>query len=63
MRVEILDGVNYTFTSFQFLTIENPYLNSTLNICVILKMIHLSDRFKTNPVETTLNYHGRRGGY
>ena len=55
MRVKALNGLRDALAAFQFLAIEDPDLNSSNNIGIILQMVHFSNRFETDPVKTAFN--------
>ena len=62
MRIEALNRLNNAFASSSSLTVENPNLNSSLNIGIILKILHLTDRLETDSIQTTFNDDSRRCG-
>lgn len=60
MSVEALNRVDNALASFGTLTVEDPDLHTKLNIGVILKVLHLSNRLEADTIQATFN--DDRGG-
>jgi hypothetical protein len=54
--VQSLDCIQYTLAASEALAVDNPYLHSALYVCIILKIVHFSNRLKANSVKTAFNY-------